>query len=57
MNRGTLVGTALTVTGLGGYAFGVLTPYPGRAFSVTLVMVGITVIAMRSAFDGRELAG
>jgi hypothetical protein len=56
MNRTLGVGTALTVLGLVGYAAGVWTPYPGRSFSVTAVMVGLTLVAIgRSA--GSEDAG
>jgi len=39
-------GSALTVLGLVGYAVGVSTPYPGRAFAVTAVMVGVTLAAV-----------
>jgi len=49
MNRFLLSGGALVVLGLGGYALGVATPYPGRAFAVTAVMLGITLVAVRAA--------
>lgn len=46
MNRLLAAGLALTVAGFVGYALGIRIPYPGRAFSVTAVMVGITLIAV-----------
>jgi hypothetical protein len=48
MNRTTAAGAALTVAGVAGYVVGVLAPYPGRAFSITGVMVGITLFAVGS---------
>jgi len=43
-------GIALSVAGLAAYAAGVWVPYPGRAFSVTAVMVGVGLVALgRSA--------
>jgi hypothetical protein len=46
MDRVAAVGVALTVAGLVGYAIGVVAPYPGRSFSVTGVMVGLTLVAV-----------
>jgi hypothetical protein len=46
MDRVVVAGVVLTVLGLVGYAAGVLAPYPGRAFSVTGVMVGLTLVAV-----------
>jgi hypothetical protein len=46
MNRTLGGGIAVTVLGLVGYAVGVWTPYPGRSFSVTAVMVGLTLVAI-----------
>jgi len=46
MNTALAAGIALTVAGLAGYALGVAVAYPGRAFSVTGVMVGITLLAV-----------
>lgn len=40
------VGVAATVGGLAGYAVGVAVPYPGRAFSITALMVGITLVSI-----------
>jgi hypothetical protein len=49
MNHVQTVGAALTVAGLVGYAIGVLAPYPGRGFSLTGVMVGITLLSVGGA--------
>ncbi|WP_166035612.1 hypothetical protein [Halorussus pelagicus] len=46
MNTALAAGLALTVAGLGGYLVGIAAPYPGRAFSVTGVMVGVTLLAI-----------
>lgn len=46
MNIVLLVGVVLSVVGLAGYAFGVVVAYPGRAFSVTALMVGLTLAAI-----------
>lgn len=56
MNRGIVLGLGLTGLGLAGYALGVATAYPGRAFAVTLVMIGITLLAMRGTFGEGEAA-
>lgn len=47
MNSATVLGLLLTGIGIAGYALGLTTPYPGRAFSITLVMVGVTLLATR----------
>lgn len=49
MNRLVVAGGLLVTVGVAGYAAGVVAAYPARAFSVTAVMVGITLIAIRSA--------
>lgn len=46
MDRTRLAGIGLLGLGLVGYLAGVVAPYPGRAFSVTAVMVGITLAAI-----------
>jgi len=51
MNRTLGVGIALSALGVVGYVAGVATAYPGRAFSVTGIMVGLTLVAI-----GRSLA-
>ncbi|WP_168192951.1 hypothetical protein [Halostella pelagica] len=49
MNRNLAVGTALTVGGVVGYVAGIATQYPGRAFSVAAVMVGLTLLVVGRA--------
>lgn len=51
MNAATLIGGLFTLLGLAGYAVGIATPYTGRSFSITLLMIGITVIAIRAVFE------
>ncbi|MEF8827877.1 MAG: hypothetical protein V5A15_02135 [Haloarcula sp.] len=46
MNTVLALGLGLTVVGLAGYAVGVAMPYPGRAFSVTALLVGVTLLAV-----------
>lgn len=46
MNRLMAGGIALTVVGFAGYVLGIVRSYPGRAFSVTVVMAGITLMAI-----------
>ncbi|MGM0716659.1 MAG: hypothetical protein ACQET5_05660 [Halobacteriota archaeon] len=45
MDRNRLVGIGLSVAGLLGYVAGIFIQYPGRAFSVTALMVGIALVA------------
>ncbi|WP_191965445.1 MULTISPECIES: hypothetical protein [Haloferax] len=46
MNRLRTTGIATTILGVVGYVAGTLVAYPGRAFSLTAVMVGITLWAV-----------
>lgn len=46
MNRTRSAGVVLTAAGVAGYLAGVATPYPGRAFTVTAVIVGITLASI-----------
>lgn len=46
MDRISGAGVALTAFSTAGYAVGVLAPYPGRAFTITGVMVGLTLWAV-----------
>ncbi|GAB6861149.1 hypothetical protein ACFR97_13830 [Haloplanus litoreus] len=46
MDRTFLAGAGLSVAGLCGYVVGTLVTYPGRAFSLTAIMVGITLAAI-----------
>ena len=46
MNRLMAAGIVISAVGFVGYVVGTARPYPGRAFSVTVIMVGITLIAI-----------
>jgi len=52
MDRRLASGYLLTAAGIGGYAAGIAVPYPGRAFSLTLVMVGLTVAIIGRSGEG-----
>ncbi|WP_164974778.1 hypothetical protein [Halegenticoccus tardaugens] len=52
MDRALTAGVVLTGAGLVGYAVGLVAPYPGRAFSVTGVMIGVTLLAV--GYGGEE---
>ncbi|MFB6183645.1 MAG: hypothetical protein ABEI96_03740 [Haloarculaceae archaeon] len=52
MNRILAGGLALLAVGVVGYAVGVGTSYPGRAFSVSFVMIGTTVAAIGTSLGG-----
>jgi hypothetical protein len=41
------LGPLLVVVGLAGYVAGIAVPYPGRAFALTVLMVGTTLLAVR----------
>ena len=49
MDRLVLAGGLMGVLGVVGYVAGIYAPYPGRSFSVTALMVGITLLAIGSA--------
>lgn len=46
MDRAFAAGGLLAAAGVVGYAVGVAAPYPGRAFSLTGVIVGVTLLAV-----------
>ena len=46
MNTVLLIGMLLTGVGIIGYVIGISMAFPGRAFSVTAVMVGLTLVAI-----------
>jgi len=54
MNRTRAAGLVLTLGGTAGYLAGLAAPYPGRAFSVTAVILGITLTAIGSGGDGAD---
>ncbi|MEF8853690.1 MAG: hypothetical protein V5A44_07325 [Haloarculaceae archaeon] len=57
MNRALGGGIALSLAGLAAYAAGVWVSYPGRAFSVMAVMVGLTLVAIGRSLDPAETDG
>jgi len=52
MDTAFAAGAALTALGLAGYVAGSVATYPGRAFSVTVVMVGVTLLAVGRSTGG-----
>ncbi|MFB6097445.1 MAG: hypothetical protein ABEJ74_08665 [Haloferacaceae archaeon] len=46
MDRTRIVGGALCGLGIVGYVAGIAVPYTGRAFSITALMVGVTLYAV-----------
>ncbi len=46
MHRSTAIGLGLFLVGLIGYVAGIYAGYPGRSFSITAVMSGITIAAI-----------
>jgi hypothetical protein len=54
MHTAAIAGALLTAVGLGGYAVGVLVPYPGRAFTLTALMLGLTLLTVGRAQGGTE---
>lgn len=56
MNTTMVAGTVLSGLGLGGYLIGLSVAYPGRAFSVTVLMVGITLAAIGRTADPEDQA-
>ncbi|QKY21142.1 hypothetical protein B4589_012445 [Halolamina sp. CBA1230] len=54
MERRRVAGGGLLVAGLCGYVAGIYAPYPGRAFSLTAVMVGVVLVAIG---DGAAMEG
>lgn len=47
-----LLGAVCTILALIGYGVGVVAPYPGRAFTLTGVMVGIALLVVGIAREG-----
>jgi len=46
MQRTRLFGGAVVALGVAGYVAGVAVDYPGRAFAITAVMLGVTLVAV-----------
>lgn len=55
MNRVVLAGVVTSGVGLAGYVAGVGNPYSGRAFSVTVFMIGLTLLAVGQSLGQGEL--
>lgn len=56
MNRYTITGLCLILGGLGAYVVGIAVTYPGRAFSITAVMIGVSLLAVGTGI-GTETGG
>lgn len=52
MDRTQASAVVLTAAGVAGYVLGLFAAYPGRAFSVTLVMVGVTLLSVHPPLPG-----
>ena len=52
MQRVAVLGAACTVLALVGYGVGMFTPDPGRAFTLTGLMVGTALLAVGVAREG-----
>lgn len=46
MDRIQLAGVLLFLVGMAGYIAGIYVTYPGRSFSVTAVMVGLSLVVI-----------
>ena len=46
MVRESVIGGGLTTAGLVGYVVGIFVAYPGRAFSLTAIMVGLALLTI-----------
>lgn len=51
MDRLQALGVVLSVLGVAGYLVALWAAYPGRAFTITSFMVGVTLIAMGGGPD------
>lgn len=54
MDRSTPAGIGLFTVGLLGYLAGIYVTYPGRAFSITAIIVGIALVAIARQSDSRN---
>lgn len=57
MNVVLAAGIGLTTVGVAGYLVGLGVAYPGRAFSVTGVMLGITLVAIGRSVSTNDGGG
>lgn len=53
MNRVFGAGLLISVLGLVGYGLGIASAYPGRAFSVTALLTGLSLAIMGRALASR----
>ena len=51
MKREFVLGAVLSAVGVAGYVAGIYVAYPGRALSLTAVMIGITLLAIGRASE------
>lgn len=54
MNWARLAGAGLFAVGLTGYVVGIYVEYPGRAFSITAIIVGVALVAIAARSDSGE---
>ncbi|MFB6179039.1 MAG: hypothetical protein ABEI77_04865 [Halorientalis sp.] len=54
MNWELVAGGGLLAAGLAGYALGTVRPFPGRAFSLTAIMVGLLLVSIGRPTRGVE---
>jgi hypothetical protein len=55
MNWELVAGSVLLTVGLAGYALGTVRSFPGRAFSITAVMIGLLLVSIgRSPVTGGQ---
>ncbi|MDY6779752.1 MAG: hypothetical protein SV760_04255 [Halobacteria archaeon] len=57
MKRLSLLGLLLAAAGLTGYVSGIYVDYTGRAFSVTAVMLGVTLVTIGAGTGGENPEG
>jgi hypothetical protein len=47
------IGPLLVVVGVAGYVAGIASPYPGRSFALTALMVGVALLVVRPPTTAR----
>lgn len=56
MNRELVIGAFLLGGGLAGYVVGLGRPFPGRAFTITAIMVGLLLVSVGRSLQGGALS-
>jgi hypothetical protein len=51
MERVRAIGGGIALLSIAGYLVGVLAPYPGRSFTITGLMAGLTLYAVGGRYD------